>query len=192
MDKKKKWLLIGGAAALVILVGVLCWLFWPGYRMVGDRLFVDVQKVGFVFDPETGEILGETPVTVSGSADSADGGKFEGEILVLGYQNVSDGTITGSAGTEKTDDGYVLIHYLESCTHYEKVEFESGYDPEKDVTKKVEHLCDYNYTICLYPEDKDFLAVEVGNFYEDSLVYVICAEDEAEAKERYQWYVENR
>lgn len=193
MDKKKKWLIIGaGVAGLTILIVVLCLLFGPGYRIVGDRLYVDVQKVGFAFDPKTGEILGETPVTVSGSAKSANGAEFEGEIEVLGYQNTSDGKITGTADTETTEDGYVLIHYIESCVHYEKVEFESGYEPEKDVTKKVEHLCNYYYTVCLYPEDKDFLAVEVGNYNEDSLIYVICAENEAEAMERYKWYVEHR
>lgn len=193
MDKKKLWIIIAAAAAvLVIVVVTLCALFWPGYRVVGDKLYVDIQKTGFVFDPETGEILGETPVKVSGTADSADGGDFEGEILVLSHQNMADGTVTGTAGTEKTDDGFVLIHYIESCTHYETVEFESGYEPENDVTKKVEHICDYYYTVCLYPEDGDFAAVEVGDYAEETLVYVICAEDEAEAKERYQWYVENR
>lgn len=191
MDKKKLWIIIAAAAVLAVGIGVICWLFWPGYRVVGERLYVDIQKTGFVFDPKTGEILGETPVTVSGTAKSADGGDFEGEILVLGYQNMADGVVTGTAATETTDDGFVLIHYMESCTHYERVEFED-YQAEKDVTEKVTHICDYYYTVCLYPENKDFAAVEVGDYAEESLVYVICAEDEAEAKERYDWYVKNR
>lgn len=193
MDKKKLWLIIGAAvAALAILIGVLCWLYWPGYRVVGDRLYVDIQKTGFVFDPETGELLDQTPVTVTGTAASADGGVFDGEVLVEGYQNTADGVVTSEAGTETTDDGFVVIRYLENCTHDEVVEFESGYKPENDVTKKVSHICNYYYTVCLYPEDGDFAVVEVGHYYNDTLVYVICAEDEAQAREYYEWYVEHR
>lgn len=192
MEKKKLWLIIGAAAVvLAIFVGVLCWLYWPGYRVVGDRLYVDIHEVGFIFDPENGKVLGQTPVTVSGTAKSADGADFEGEVLVLGYQNIADGTVTGSGGTETTEDGFVLIHYMESCTHYQNVEFED-YQAENDVTEKVTHICDYYYTVCLYPEDGDFAAVEVGDYAEETLVYVICAKDEAEAKERYEWYVKNR
>ena len=193
MDKKKFWLIVGIAAALLaVVIGVLCWLFWPGFRVVGDRLYVDVQETGFIFDPKTGELLGQTPVTVTGTAKSAKGGVFDGEVLVLGYQNEVDGVVKAEAGTETTDDGWVVVHYLESCTHNEVVEFENGYKPENDVTKQVTHICNYYYTVCLYPENKDFAAVEVGHYYDDTLVYVICADNEAEARENYNWYVKNR
>ena len=192
MNKKKLWLIIGAAiAALAILIGVLCYLYWPGYRVVADRLYVDVEKTGFVFDPETGEILGETPVLVRGTATSAHNGVFSGEVEVLGYQNYADGTIVGEGTTERAKDGTVLIHYLENCTHYQDVELED-YKAATGVTEKVTHLCDYYYTVCLYPEDGEFVAVEIGDFEEESLVYVICAKTESQAKERYEWYVKNR
>lgn len=190
MNKKKLWLIIGGAvAALAIFIGVLCYLYWPGSRVVAGRLYADIQRTGYVFDSETGELLGTTDVTVTGTAKSVDGGTFDGEIIVAGYENTSDGVMTGTAGTEKID-GFVLIRYVQSCTHHETVEFASGYQPENDVTKNVTHICNYYYTVCLNPDDRDFAVVEVRHYYNDTLVYVVCADDEAEATERYQWYLQ--
>lgn len=192
MNKKKMWIIITAAAvALAALIGVLCWLYWPGCRVVGDTLYVDIQETGFAFDPETGELLGQTPVTVSGTAGLKAGKLFSGEILVEGYQNSSSGTITGSGAAEKQDDGSVLIYYNESCVHYETAETEAD-QTAAAATEKVEHICDYYYTVCLYPRKGDLTVVEVGSYLNETLVYVICAENEAEARELYQWYVENR
>lgn len=183
---KKKWIPITLLSVVVLFIGAVIalsvWFESPGIRVFGGDLHAEVSAVGYIIDGETEEILGQTPVNVDGSTSRTEEDVFDGELLVLGYQNTATGTISATKAIEYAQD-FCIIHHLESCTHPE--------ENEEGITQDVEHFCDYYYTWYLYPEDQDFLVVAVQDFEEDSTIYVVCADSEKQALERYDWFLAN-
>lgn len=181
----RKWIWISAAIPVALLaaavIGLQIWYNSSGIHVLGGELKVKMEATGYVIDGDTGEVIGQTPVSVNGVSTESD--QFDGEALVLGYQNVGEGFITDTKDLERTDSGFYLIHCMESCVHDEEV---------NGKTETVQHLCEYYYTYYLHPDDPEALVVCVGNFDERKLLYVVCADSETEALEQYDWFMENR
>ena len=186
---KKKWIL-GIAAALllalivtaVIIIAKYSKLNSPGIHIDGDYIHAEGVWTGYSFNPKTGEMVGQTPVTINGSSDKKDN-KFNGEMTVMGYMNVRDGQVSATTVTEPTNTGFYLIHYFEECYH------------EADQENKVSaysHQCEYYYTYYFYPEKENFVAVEVMNSEFEDDVMVICASSEEQARADFAWFMENK
>lgn len=181
---KGKWLWTGIITVLVLTVGsLICIRLWgerPGVHLNFGDLYVDLDGVGFVFNDETGEYIGQTPVSVDGRTEGDE--IFLGELDVLSYPISETGTISGDPYVEEAKDGYYYIQYLPVCTHS---------DTEDGVTRSEEHFCNYTYTYCVRPGDPEFLAVVIFDYDEQDYYTVIMAEDEAQAKERYQAFLDS-
>lgn len=181
----RKWIWISLTVLVVLLtaavVGLQIWYNSPGSHVVGGQIKVQLEATGYIIDGDTGEIIGQTPVSVNGVSTGSDG--FDGDVLVLGYQNVGEGVITETKKVERTDSGFYMIQCLESCVHQEMV---------NEQMQSVEHICEYYYTYYLYPKKPKSLVVCVGNFDERKLLYVVCADSETEALEEYGWFMENK
>lgn len=181
---KGKWLWTGIITALVLVVGAMLGLrLWgerPGVHMYFGDLYADLDGVGFVFDDATGEYIGQTPVAVDGRTEGDD--TFVGELTVLSYPITETGTISGDPYVEEAKDGYYYIQYLPMCTHSETVD---------GVTQFEEHFCNYTYTYCVRPDDPQFLAVVIYDYNEEDYYTVVMAEDETQAKERYQAFLDS-
>lgn len=187
----KKKLIIGIVVAVLLLALIVTAVIIivkygkfhsEGVHLDGDYIHVEGTWTGYAFDPETGELVGQTPVTINGNSDKKEK-KFNGEMSVLGYRNVRDGQIVATTVTEPTDTGFYLIHYFEECYH------------EADLENKVSaysHQCEYYYTYYFYPEKGDFVAVEVMNSEFEDDVTVICASSEEQAKADFAWFMENK
>ena len=118
---KKKW--IFGIAAVLLLALIVTAVIIivkygqfhsEGIHLDGDYIHVEGTWTGYAFDPETGDLVGQTPVSINGNSDKKEK-KFNGEMIVLGYQNVKDGQVQATTVTEPTDTGFYLIHYFEDC-----------------------------------------------------------------------------
>ncbi len=189
---KKKWILIGVAAVVVaaLLVGGLLYYKHmqnrPGVHMFDGTLYVNLQGTGFTFDVETGEIIGETPVTAQGSAKVDK--SFDGDLNVLGYSLSETGTITHNSTLMDVGNGFYEIHYSPSCQHTETVDVT---DEEGKVTgtktEQKDHLCNYQYIYVVCPENPDFLAVYINDYAETDYYCSVLADSEAEAKDLYKW-----
>lgn len=189
---KKKWILTGVAVivAVALLVGGLLYYKHmqsrPGAHMFDGKLYVDLQGTGFTFDVESGELIGETPVTAKGSAKVDD--SFDGDLYVLGYPITETGTITDNSTLIDLENGFYEIHYSPSCLHTETVDVT---DEEGNVTgtktEQVNHLCNYQYIYVVYPENPDFLAVYIYDDAETDYYCSVLADSEEQAKELYQW-----
>ena len=185
--KNNKWIWIGMTLVVIaltaVVLGVNAWYNSGGVRVMGNQLRVELEGTGYVFDGETGEVTGQSPVILRGNNLSADKQTFDGTLEVLAYQNEELGTVTGTSVVQEGENGFWMVHYLEQCLHYEDVE---------DGTEAVEHICDYYYTYFLYPKNPDFLVVLVESFKEDTPIYIVLADSEAEAAEAYTWFMENK
>ena len=180
---KQKWpvvmvfLLIFG-----IIAGVTAVRFWfesDGIRILGNDLHAEVSGKCYIISPETEEILDETSVYISGSSSYADSSIFEGNLSIVGYQNVVKGTISSTMAIEKGKNGYWLIHHLETCTHQETVD---------GITKPKEHFCDYQYIYYLNPDLGDQVIIRIEPSGEDAM-YAVCADTQEQALERYRNFV---
>ncbi len=187
----KKKLIIGIVAAVLLLALIVTAVVIivkynkfhsEGVHLDGEYLYVEGNWTGYAFNPETGELVGQTPVEIKGATDKKEK-KFNGEMTVLGYMNVRDGQVSASTVTEQQDNGFYLIYYFEECYH------------EADQENKISaysHQCEYYYTYYFYPEKEDFVAVEVMNSEFEDDVMVICASSEEQAKADYAWFMENK
>lgn len=183
----RKWFLIAIIVVVVLfvaaVVGLGVWFESPGVRVFLGDFHAEVSSVGYIIDSATGEVLGQTPVTVDGSTGRSEPNSFDGELTVLGYQNFSNGTITATKVVETAGE-YYIINHLESCTHSEQ--------DDNGITKEVEHFCDYYYTWFFRPSDPEFLIVAVEDFEEENTYYVVCTPTEGEALQTYEWFQNNR
>ena len=186
--KNKKWLWIGMTllviAVTAAVIGVNIGYNSGAVRVMGEDIRVNLNGTGYVFDSQTGEVTGQTPVLVKGKTKASDATVFDGYLEVLSYVNYSEGTITTTTVISKDDSGFWQIECLEDCLHYESA--------GKDKTVPVEHLCDYHYIYYFYPEKEDFLVVRVKDFDEPNPVYVVLGDNEEQAKETYKWFMENK
>lgn len=184
-DMKKKWLIFGVVALVLALIGgaviVHFWFESDGVRTLGNDIHAELSGKCYIIDPETGEITDETTIYISGSSSYSDSSIFEGDLTVVGYQNTATGTIEKTMGVEQGDQGYWLIHYLESCTHRETVD---------GITKDVEHLCDYQYIYYLTPGVHDQVIVRIEPWDGDPL-YAVLADTQTEALHRYEAFASN-
>lgn len=183
---KSKWLWIALVVvvilALVSFVGVQYWLGRPGVRVAMGDLYVERSGMGYAFNDETGECIGSSMVTVDGKSDGE--GVFDGTLSVLGFPITESGTISGDPVMTEAGGGFYYIEYSPQCTHMEVAE---GTDRQYPVT----HLCDYSYQYCVYPDDPQFLAVLIYDAVEMEWYTVVVADDEEQARERYEWFLEN-
>ena len=186
--KNNKWFWIGMTLFVIALtaavIGVNVWYNSGSVRVSGEDIRVNMEGTGYIFDPQTGELQGQTPVRISGETLSTDAEIFDGDLEVLGYPNQTDGTITTTSVVQKDDSGFWWIECLETCLHYEQT--------GEDTTTPVEHICDYHYTYYLYPENEDFLVVMVKDFDEKYPAYVVLGDSEEQARETYKWFMEHK
>lgn len=186
--KNNKWFWIGMTLLVVVLtaavIGINTWYSSGSVRVVGGDIRVNLSGTGYIFNAETGELEGQTPVRVTGETLATDAEVFSGVLEVLGYVNVTEGTITTTKAVLRDDSGFWQIECLETCLHYEDTA-DGGKTP-------VEHICDYYYTYYLYPQREDFLVVAVKDFDEEYPDYVVLGGSEDEARETYQWFMENK
>lgn len=184
---KKNLVGIIAAAVVIALVGtvggIALWFGSPGVRVFGGSLHAEINQIGYTIDPATGKIVGQTPINIDGSTSHSDPELFDGDSSMPAYKNDVSGTLEITRAIEVTDSGFYIIRQLEKCTHEETVD---------EITKDVEHLCDNYYTYYLYPEKKDFLIGLVEQFEENTPIYVVCADSEAEALETYNWFLANK
>jgi hypothetical protein len=186
--KNKKWFWIGMTLFIVAItaavIGVNYWYHSGTVRATGEKIRVNMEGTGYIFDPQTGEVTGQTPVRVSGETRASDKDMFDGYLEVMGYVNLTDGTVTTTSVISKDDTGFWQIECIENCRH-----FENG---QNGATVPVEHLCDYHYIYYFYPEKQDFLVVMVKDFDEPHPVYVVLADSQEQAEETYKWFMENK
>lgn len=181
---KNKWgiCLVAVVAALVLgVLGVRIWFVSPGIHILGKDIHVDVTQKCFIIDGFSGEIVDETTVTVKGGTDSADQKLFDGELMILGYQNTSDGTISSVMSIEKRDNGTYIIDHMDTCVHPE--------EGENGIIKDVEHFCDYSYYYYIYPDDAEKLVVVIDSLNKYNRSYAVCAENEEAALARYADFI---
>ncbi len=185
---KNKWIWIMLVAIVVLLIvagmGIRHWLESLGVRVVGDTLYVNVQYNGYIFDGETGEMIAQSPVIMKGATSETDADVFDGDLEVTVFRNTPSGTISRTAGLEKTASGIYTIRVLETCTHQET--------DDENVTKEVEHILDYTYLYCIDPENPEDLTVVVEDLEESTAYYVVCADTEEQARENYKAFLENK
>lgn len=189
---KKKWILIGAAVAVavVLLAGGLLYVKHmqsrPGVHVFDGKLYVDITGTGFTFDVESGELKGQTPVTVKGSAGVD--ASFDGTLSVLGYPVTETGKITHYSTLMDLENGFYEIHYSPACVHTETIDVtdEEG-NATGTKTQQVNHLCNYQYIYVVYPENPDFLAVYIYDESETDYYCSVVADSEEQAKELYRW-----
>lgn len=181
---KSRWIWISLVVLLVVVlavvIGLQLWLTGPGIRVFGGELFVETSGMGYAFNDETGECIGSSLVQVDGQTDGSD--VFSGELSVLGFPVTEAGTISGDPVVTEAE-GFYFIEYTPKCTHMETTASGREYP--------VEHFCDYSYQYCVYPEDPDFLAVLIYDNVEMEWHTVVIADNEEQARERYEWFLEN-
>ena len=184
---KSKWYLIPVIAVILLVIvalGFRIWFISPGFHVVGNDIHVDVTHKCFIIDGQTGELLDETTVTVTGGTSRSNGALFDGDLKILGYQNSASGTITSLKSIEKSENGCWMITHLENCTHQET--------DENGVSKDVEHFCDYSYTYYLFPDDPERIVVLIESFDQYEPKYAVCADSEQDALERYEEFLKHR
>lgn len=185
--KSSKWIWIGMTLLVIALtatvIGVNYWYHSGSIRIAGDDIRVEFEGIGYIFDGETGEITGQTPVTLIGKSKSTDSEVFEGELDVLAYPNEETGTITSDVAVKEIADGYWIIRKLDTCLHYETTENER--------TEAVRHFCNYVYSYYFRPDNPDFLVVCIESYSNGGVAYVVLADSEEKATENYNWFMEN-
>ena len=164
-------------ALVLLVVGMNNWFNSGNVRVVGGRVRVSLSGTGYMFEHETGELLGTTMVAIDGVSEKGDGNLFDGWANVLDYVNEYDGTLTTTMGVLEGENGLWEIHIHEECTHME--ESENGYEVP------VTHACKYSYEFYVHPDRQDFLVVRVKDSYAVYPVYVVMADSEAEARQIY-------
>lgn len=186
--KHSKWIGIGVALFVVILVvailGINKWYHSGNVRISSQKLRADLSGIGYIVDPSTGEITGQTPIGVKGECTDLKNGEFFGQLEVLGFVNETEGTITTTMMAGEGENGFWEINCIESCLHYEVNE--DGY------STPVDHICDYIYTVYIHPDKQDFMIVLVDSFDANDSYFVVLAGSEAEALETYRWFEENK
>ena len=181
---KNKWWICLVAVVAVLVLGVLglrIWFLSPGIHTLGKDIHVNVTQKCYIIDGYSGEIVDETTVTVKGGTKSTDREVFDGNLLVLGYHNTYDGTLTALKAVEKRDNGSYIITHMENCAHFE--------EGENGIIKEVEHFCDYSYYYYIYPEDAGKMVVTIDSLSKSSRNYAVCAENEEAALVRYKEFI---
>lgn len=182
---KGKWIWISVIAVLVLVIGgalgVQLWLQRPGVHVFMGDLYVNTGGMGYTFEDKTGECIGSSMVTVDGFANDKDH-VFDGDLNVVAFPVIESGDISGDAYVTRAGDFY-YIEYGPLCTHLETTDTGRQYP--------VTHACDYRYQYVVYPEDPSFLAITVYDSVKMEWHTVILAENEEQAKERYQWFLAN-
>lgn len=186
--KKSKWIWICLILFVVILLGTVIginrWYNSGNVRIGAQKLRVDLSGIGYIVDPATGKVTGQTPIGIEGECPDLEKGEFNGQMEVLGFVNETGGTITTTMAVGEGENGFWEIHCVESCLHYE--------EDEKGNKMPVDHLCDYIYTFYVHPEKQDFMVVLVDSFDADDSSFIVLAGSEAEALETYRWFRENK
>lgn len=186
--KTNKWIIIGVIVLVLALaaavIGVNMWFQSGNVRVMGGQLRVDFSGVGYIFSHETGEIIGQAPLNVSGKTSATDKELFVGDLEILGYMNEADGTLLSNKAVREGDDGYWEIYQMESCRHVEEDE-----DGNTDV---VSHACKYSYIYYVHPDQQDFLVIRVKDKYAMFPFYVVLASSEEEATEIYKSFTEGK
>lgn len=174
---RNKWIWIGMTVLVIVLtaavIGVNAWYNSGNVRVMAGKLRVEMSGVGYIISQETGEIEGQTLVSVNGKTLDGDKETFDGDLEILDYYNEADGTVTTTKAVTEGADGYWEIHHLESCKHYE--------EDENGNMQAVNHSCRYRFIYYVHPDKQDFLVVRVKDKNEMYPVYVVLADSEEEA-----------
>lgn len=185
---KKKWIWIGMTLLVIALtatiIGINSWYNSGNVRVMGGRVRVDLEGIGYVIDQETGELIGQSELVIRGQSDSANKEIFVGRMEVMGYLNEADGTMATNKGVLKGDDGYWEIRRVDNCSHLET--------DEKGESKVVNHSCKYSYIYYIHPDKQDHLVVRIKDKYKINPVYVVLADSEDEAMQIYREFTAGR
>ena len=182
----KKWIWISVlvlfiVALVVTVAGFNSWFNSGNVRVAGGRVRVSLSGTAYMFEHETGEMLGTTMISIDGVSKKGDKEIFDGWMNVMSYVNEYDGTLTTTMGTMEGENGYWEILVNESCTHLE--------ENDNGAMEAVTHFCKYSYTFYVHPDKQDFLVVRVKDSYAVYPVYVVMADSEEEATQIYKEFV---
>ena len=162
--KNHKWIWIALvilfiAALAVTIVLVNRWYLSGNVRTTGQQVRVDLSGKAYIFEHETGEMLGETMMTLYGETKPGNLEVFDGwmNIMNMEYMNEYDGVLTTTMGVLEGEDGYMEIHVHESCTHVET--------NDRGTKEEVTHACKYTYEFYVHPDMQDFLVARVKDSY---------------------------
>lgn len=165
MKKDTKILIAVLSVVLVIVVaitGVCIWFFSPGIHVIGPFAHLDAEKKCYYIDRNTGEILGESILTVNCDINALFE-TFSGSISLPEYP--VKGEIPPNPGS-LMDEGYIVLFY-------------TGITWVSEETGEVDPTADMGYK--LYVKDAEHL-FGVADF-ENGGVLFVCAENEQQAKE---------
>ena len=186
--KNHKWIWIALvilfiAALAVTIVLVNRWYLSGNVRTTGQQVRVDLSGKAYIFEHETGEMLGETMMTLYGETKPGNLEVFDGwmNIMNMEYMNEYDGVLTTTMGVLELEDGYMEIHVHESCTHVET--------NDRGTKEEVTHACKYSYEFYVHPDKQDFLVARVKDSYAVYPVYIVMAPTEEEATRIYHEFV---
>ena len=183
---KKKWiwislLVLSIAALAATVIGFNSWFNSGNVRVMGGRVRVSMSGTGYIFDHETGEMLGTTLMSIDGQSRKDEKELFDGWMNILNYVNEYDGVLTTIMGTMEGDDGYWEIVVSESCKHLE--------ENDQGSLETVHHSCKYSYTFYVHPDKQDFLVARVKDSYAIYPYYVVMADSQEEATRIYKEFV---
>lgn len=186
--KSKAWIWITMIIVLIValvvtIVLVSRWYQSGNVRSNGEQVRVDLSGQAYIFDHETGEMIGSTMMTLYGETEPGNLEVFDGwmNIMNMDYMNQYDGTLTTTMGVLEGDDGYLEIHVHETCTHWEET--------DRGTREQVTHSCKYAYEFYVHPQKQDFLVARVKDTYAVYPVYIVMADTEAEATQIYHEFV---
>lgn len=165
--------------AVCLIGGILIWFFGPGVRELGSFCHFDARQTGYAIDQNTGRVLGRTDITVRGTGcrflEHWLGSAFWGTVDVSGFRN-TEPEISGCRGSFRRDsDGTLGISYLQ--TYCVGAETGAG----RDTTA----VCKRKYFVSFPPEDRDLTLIQILNSEDNSNVWVISADSEEQALEKY-------
>lgn len=89
MRKQTRRIVLAAIAAAALLAVAACGIcfFSPGIHLFGGFVHFDIQTDGYIIDPETTEILGQTQISLKGRGHTLFSGAFRGEIAVATHKN---------------------------------------------------------------------------------------------------------
>lgn len=181
MMQKSKLLII--LAAVLILaaaaaVGGACWFYSPGVHFLFNRVHCDIQRECYVLDSTWQKILGQTTVSLDGSAVMKDSYTFARKdshdgltIDVSDYQNTQTDRYSSYFVTESQ---YGDLWRISRLDFYDKLS-----DTPEGSSFNIQ--CPYSYIMYLDPEDPEYMVIAISEEGQDPF-YVVYASSEADAR----------
>lgn len=161
--KKTAIIVLAIGLPIVLIGGFLLWFFSPGVHIVGRFAHLDIQKDCYYVDMDSGEILGESILTLDCDTNPLTD-MLSGSVCLPEYP--VEGDVSRCAFTKR--EGYLSFAYS-------GVRFGPGDDGN------ITSFVDFGYYI--YVKDAEHIFA-VTKTKEDLMVLAVCADSEQEALEK--------